>query len=57
MGDRTAVKCGQNYFGCNICAIITWRLNFSAMLAFSRTSVGFFASDIWSILSCSFSSA
>ncbi len=47
----------RRHFGCSTCAIITWRLKFSAMLSSSRTSVGFFASDIWSILSCSFSSA
>jgi hypothetical protein len=46
-----------DYFGCNTCAIITWRLKFSAMLSSRRTSVGFFASDMRSILSCSFSSA
>jgi hypothetical protein len=43
----------KGYFGCNICAIITWQ--FSAMLSSSRTSLGFFACDIWSISSCSFS--
>ena len=47
----------RRHFGCSICAIMTCRLKFSTMLSSRRTSVGRLASDIWSILSCSFSSA
>jgi hypothetical protein len=47
----------RNYFGCRVWAIITWRLKFSTMLGSRRTSVGFFAIVMVSILSCSFSSA
>jgi hypothetical protein len=36
----------DDYFGCNVCAIITWRLKFSTILGSSRTSVGRLASDI-----------
>src|SRR5690349_21206702 len=46
-----------NYFGCRVWAIITWRLKFSTMLGSKRTSVGFFAIVMVSILSCSFSNA
>ena len=35
-----------DYFGCSVCAIITWRLKFSTMFSCKRTSVGFLASDI-----------
>ena len=45
------------YRGDGVCATITLRLKSSAMPACSRISVGRLASDIWSILSCSFSSA
>lgn len=45
------------YFGCSVCAIITCRLKFSTIFGSSRTSVGFFARVMVSILSCSFSSA
>src|SRR5579872_2016923 len=38
-GNRELVA----YFGCSVCAIITWRLKFSTMLSSRRTSVGRFA--------------
>ena len=47
----------QFYFGCSVCAIITWRLKLSSIFGSRRTSVGFFASVMVSILSCSLSSA
>lgn len=46
---------GGPSFGCMVCATITWRLKLSSMSSLSRTSVGRFAIDIWSILSCSLS--
>ena len=46
----------RSYFGCSVCAIITWRLNSSTMFGSSRTDVGFLASVMVSILSCSLSS-
>ena len=46
-----------SYFGCNVWAIITWRLKCSTMLGSRRTAVGFLASVMVSILSCSLSSA
>ena len=54
-GRLSHVACGRaddwrpttdDYFGCNVCAIITWRLKFSTILGSSRTSVGRLASDI-----------
>ena len=47
----------DSYLGCRVCAIMTCRLKFSTMCGSSRTSVGRLANDIWSILSCNFSSA
>src|SRR5580692_3892251 len=47
----------DSYFGCSVCAIITWRLKFSSIFGSRRTSVGFFASVMVSILSCSLSRA
>src|ERR1700694_3477524 len=46
-----------SYLGSGVCATITPRLNSSTICGFRRTSVGRFASVIWSILSCSFNSA
>src|SRR6266446_2914733 len=46
-----------SYLGAGLCATITPCLNSSTISGFNRTSVGRFASVIWSILSCSFSSA
>src|SRR5450631_1533576 len=46
-----------SYFGCIVCATITWRLKFSIMCSSSRTSVGRLASVMVSILSCSLSNA
>jgi hypothetical protein len=46
-----------SYLGCSVCAIITCFLKFSTIFASSRTSVGFFANVIVSILSCSLSNA
>src|SRR5258708_7730533 len=46
-----------SYRGSGVCATITPRLNSSTICGFRRTSVGRFASVIWSILSCSFNSA
>src|SRR5450759_46031 len=54
---RAPVHTRTSYFGCIVCATITWRLKFSIMLSSSRTSVGRLASVMVSILSCSFSSA
>src|SRR5260370_2239382 len=45
------------YRGSGVCATITPFLNSSTIWGFKRTSVGRFASVIWSILSCSFNSA
>src|SRR5271165_1373798 len=45
------------HLGCSVCAIITWRLKFSTMFGSRRTSVGFLARVMVSILSCSLSSA
>ena len=47
----------RGHFGCNVCAIITCFLKLSTMFSSSRTSVGFFASVMVSILSCSLSRA
>jgi hypothetical protein len=46
----------DSYFGCSVCAIITWRLNSSTIFGSRRTAVGFLASVMVSILSCSLSS-
>jgi hypothetical protein len=51
----TPVKRG--HFGCRVWAIITWRLKLSTMFSSKRTSVGFLARVIVSILSCSLSKA
>src|ERR1035437_8606263 len=48
---------GVSYFGCIVCATITWRLKFSIMCSSRRTSVGRLASVMVSILSWSLSSA
>src|SRR5208282_1362299 len=45
------------YFGCIVCATITWRLKSSIIRSSSRTSVGRLARVMVSILSCSLSSA
>src|SRR5262249_53288089 len=47
----------SSYFGCSVCAIMTCFLKFSTMFSSSRTSVGFLATVMVSILSCSLRSA
>src|SRR5579859_3754138 len=47
----------RGHLGCKVWAIMTWRLKFSTMFGSRRTSVGFFAKVMVSILSCSLSSA
>src|SRR6266700_387813 len=46
-----------SFFGFGVCATLPTFLNSSTIRGFRRTSVGRFASVIWSILSCSFNSA